>query len=63
MYPIRMTLGADLYPFYQDDKGNVFSNVTAVFDCIYGAVADAANGTTAVRGFRIGVVIAAKAAA
>jgi glucan endo-1,3-beta-D-glucosidase len=31
-------IGADLYPYYEKDKGNSFDNVTNVFDYIFGEV-------------------------
>jgi glucan endo-1,3-beta-D-glucosidase len=33
--------GADLYPYYEDDKGNAFSNITNVWDYTYGLVSKA----------------------
>lgn len=36
-------VGVDLYPYYEDDKGNAFSNNTNVYDYIYGLAAEAAG--------------------
>lgn len=36
-------VGTDLYPYYEKDKGNDFSNVTAVFDYIYNKTLTAAG--------------------
>ncbi len=39
-------LGTDLYPYYERDRGNAFSNVTAVFDDIYAKTKSAAGNKT-----------------
>lgn len=36
-------IGTDLYPYYEKDKGNDFSNLTAVFDYIYNQTVSAAD--------------------
>src|SRR2546421_18805 len=36
-------VGTDLYPYYEKDKGNAFSNVTAVFEYIYNQALSAAG--------------------
>jgi glucan endo-1,3-beta-D-glucosidase len=36
-------VGVDLYPYYEDDKGNSFENMTNVWDYIYGVAKDAAD--------------------
>jgi glucan endo-1,3-beta-D-glucosidase len=36
-------IGTDLYPYYEKDKGNAFSNSTTIFDYIYNATTSAAG--------------------
>ncbi|KAH6693676.1 glucan 1,3-beta-glucosidase [Plectosphaerella plurivora] len=38
-------IGTDLYPYYEDDKGNAFSNTSEVFDYIYNETFRFANDT------------------
>ncbi|KAG8157946.1 hypothetical protein KVR01_012218 [Diaporthe batatas] len=37
-------LGTDVYPYYERDKGNDFSNATTIFDYIYGQSLNASQG-------------------
>jgi glucan endo-1,3-beta-D-glucosidase len=39
-------VGTDLYPYYEKDKGNDYSNMTEVYDYIYGLVNSAASNAS-----------------
>jgi glucan endo-1,3-beta-D-glucosidase len=38
-------IGADIYPYYEKDRGNSFDNVTNLYDFLYGEVEAAAGDT------------------